>query len=191
MPQHCRCKKGTVARTFTRQGFTLYKRLDLEKDKCDDADIKKAYKSLAAENHPDKHPDDKTRAGKFIDVNEAYAVLSDKKKKKVYDEFGSLGIHVGEIVGYNKVQYYLTKRSAGYRCTTVLLFILTGGCFCCCCYFCFCFCCGLCLPRRDKATRDGVDSGRLSSESPYRNKMDKKTKAIQLARTQNQNRLKN
>ncbi|XP_063724237.1 dnaJ homolog subfamily C member 5B-like [Symsagittifera roscoffensis] len=176
-PQHCRCRKGTVPRAFTRQGFTLYERLDLEKDHCTEKDIVKQYKRLTDENHPDKHPDDEERKVKFVQVSEAYAVLSDPKKKEVYDKFGSLGIHVGQLVGYNKVEKYLTKRSAGYKFTTVMIFLLTGCCFCCCCYFCFCFCCGLCLPKRDTKTARGIKEGRIESQNPYEKHMDKGQKS--------------
>jgi len=56
-----------------------------------DADIKKAYRALSKELHPDKHKGDKTKEAKFKEVNEAYEVLSDSKKKAQYDRFGSAG----------------------------------------------------------------------------------------------------
>jgi len=166
-PQHCRCRSGHVPRAFTRQGFTLYERLNLNKDDCTEKDIDRAYQKMADANHPDKYPDDTEKEIKFIQASEAYSVLSDPKKKEVYDKFGSLGIHVGELVGYNKVERYLTKRSAGYKFTSVMMFLLTGCCFCCCCYFCFCFCCGLCLPKRDSKTAKGIEEGKIKSQNPY------------------------
>lgn len=54
-----------------------------------DADIKKAYRNLSRELHPDKHKGDKTKEAKFKEVNEAYEVLSDPKKKAQYDRFGT------------------------------------------------------------------------------------------------------
>lgn len=53
------------------------------------ADIKKAYRKLARQYHPDVNPDDKTAESKFKDINEAYEVLSDEDKRQKYDQFGS------------------------------------------------------------------------------------------------------
>ena len=46
-----------------------------------EAEIKKAYRKLAKENHPDLHPGDKEAEARFKEVNEAYEVLSDADKK--------------------------------------------------------------------------------------------------------------
>jgi len=53
-------------------------------------DIKKAYRKLARELHPDRNPSDKKAETKFKDVSEAYAVLSDQGKRKEYDDMRSL-----------------------------------------------------------------------------------------------------
>ncbi len=52
-------------------------------------DIKKAYRKLSKELHPDKHKGEKEAEQKFKEVNEAYETLSDTKKKQMYDQFGS------------------------------------------------------------------------------------------------------
>jgi curved DNA-binding protein len=52
------------------------------------ADIKKAFRKLARESHPDKHPGDKLAERRFKDINEANAVLSDPAKREKYDRFG-------------------------------------------------------------------------------------------------------
>ncbi len=57
-----------------------------------DADIKKAYRKLAKQYHPDVNPDDKAAEAKFKEVNEAYEVLSDPQKKARYDQFGHAGV---------------------------------------------------------------------------------------------------
>ena len=69
-----------------------YKALGVEKNASAD-DIKKAFRKLAVKYHPDRNPDDKTAEDKFKVINEAYAVLSDPKKKEQYDTFGSSGFH--------------------------------------------------------------------------------------------------
>ena len=53
-----------------------------------EAEIKKAYRSLAKKYHPDMNPGDAEAEAKFKEINEAYAVLSDADKKAKYDQFG-------------------------------------------------------------------------------------------------------
>ncbi len=65
-----------------------YELLGLKKGAATD-DIKKAYRRLARKYHPDLNPGDKALEEKFKEINEAYAVLSDPKKKEEYDSFGS------------------------------------------------------------------------------------------------------
>ena len=56
---------------------------------ADAAEIRKAYRKLARENHPDRNPDDPKAAETFKAVGEAYGVLSDADKRAAYDRFGS------------------------------------------------------------------------------------------------------
>lgn len=57
-----------------------------------DEEIKKAYRKMAKQYHPDLNPGDKSAEAKFKEVNEAYEVLSDKSKRAKYDQFGHAGI---------------------------------------------------------------------------------------------------
>ena len=58
-----------------------------------DAEIKKAYRKLAMQYHPDHSKGDKPAEEMFKKISEAYAVLSDKEKRQQYDTFGSTGFH--------------------------------------------------------------------------------------------------
>lgn len=63
----------------------FYKILGVSKD-ASQSQIKKAYRKLARDNHPDSHPDNKQAEDRFKEVSEAYAVLSNPEKRKEYDE---------------------------------------------------------------------------------------------------------
>lgn len=64
-----------------------YEVLGVEKN-ADDAALKKAYRSLAKQYHPDMNPGDEGAEKKFKEASEAYAVLSDADKRRQYDQFG-------------------------------------------------------------------------------------------------------
>src|ERR1043166_4507332 len=65
----------------------FYKILGVKKDAKPD-EIKKAYRRLARKYHPDVNPGDKAAEDRFKQMSEAFDVLSDPKKRKVYDRFG-------------------------------------------------------------------------------------------------------
>ncbi|MBI5877035.1 MAG: J domain-containing protein [Chloroflexi bacterium] len=65
-----------------------YKVLGVDK-KATGAEIKKAYRKLAQQHHPDRNPNDKAAESKFKEINEAYEVLGDAEKRQKYDQLGA------------------------------------------------------------------------------------------------------
>lgn len=72
-----------------------YEVLGIQKGATEE-EIKKAYRKMARENHPDLHPDKAEECEqKMKEINEAYAVLSDSEKRQKYDQFGQAGLNGG------------------------------------------------------------------------------------------------
>ena len=76
---------------MAEQKRDYYEVLGVQKG-ASEPDIKKAYRKLAKENHPDLNPGDKAAEARFKEINEAYEVLSDSDKRARYDQFGFAGV---------------------------------------------------------------------------------------------------
>ena len=68
-----------------------YEILGIDRE-ADAAAIKRAYRGLAMQYHPDRNPGDEEAAEKMKEINEAYAVLSDGHKRRLYDTYGHAGL---------------------------------------------------------------------------------------------------
>jgi len=75
-----------------------YQVLGIARD-ASEKDVRRAFRSLAAKHHPDRNRDDPGAEERFKEINEAYTVLSDPEKRKVYDRFGAGGPPQGGFAG--------------------------------------------------------------------------------------------
>ncbi|MEP7200677.1 MAG: DnaJ C-terminal domain-containing protein [Chloroflexota bacterium] len=93
-----------------------YKILGVEK-KATEAEIKKAYRKLAQQYHPDKNPNNKSAPEKFKEINEAYEVLGDTDKRRKYDQLGAnyqqWQRHGGQQQGGFDWSPYMRQRAPG------------------------------------------------------------------------------
>ncbi|KAF2173522.1 hypothetical protein M409DRAFT_61894 [Zasmidium cellare ATCC 36951] len=69
----------------------FYKVLELDRD-ASERELKKAYRRLSKKYHPDKNPDDHKAAQRFVEISEAFEVLSDEQMRKIYDQYGHEGV---------------------------------------------------------------------------------------------------
>ena len=92
-----------------------YKVLGVEKA-SDEKAIKKAYRKLAREYHPDVNPDDASAEQKFKEITEAYEVLSDKEKRSTYDKYSAqFGKDWQQGAAYEQAQQQRGRRQQGSR----------------------------------------------------------------------------
>lgn len=77
-----------------------YATLNIDRS-ADEKDVKAAYRRLARKYHPDVNPNDKAAEAKFKEISEAYEVLGDPEKRKLYDQYGSNWEHIQAGGGAN------------------------------------------------------------------------------------------
>src|SRR5512134_2054025 len=71
-----------------------YRVLGVDRDATKD-DLKKAYRKLALQCHPDRNPGDKDAERRFKEINEAYEILRDDQRRAAYDRFGHAAFEQG------------------------------------------------------------------------------------------------
>ncbi len=81
-----------------------YEILEISRD-ADAAEIKKAYRKLALQYHPDRNQGDKEAEEKFKAINEAYQVLSDEQKRATYDRYGRAGLDSQGFSHFSDMRY--------------------------------------------------------------------------------------
>jgi molecular chaperone DnaJ len=75
-----------------------YEILGVSQDASDE-ELKKAFRKMAMKHHPDRHAGDKKEEEIFKEINEAYSVLSDPKKREIYNQYGHEGLTAGDAGG--------------------------------------------------------------------------------------------
>lgn len=90
-------------------------------------EIKKAYRKLAIENHPDRNPGDKAAEDRFKEATEAYEVLSDETKRKNYDNYGFAGVDGSQGFGGAAYRDFSDLFSGGFGSIFEDLFGFGGG----------------------------------------------------------------
>ncbi|XP_077409779.1 dnaJ (Hsp40) homolog, subfamily C, member 5 gamma a isoform X1 [Vanacampus margaritifer] len=146
-------------RKMSTAGESVYKVLGLEKGATAE-DIKKAYRKLALKYHPDKNPDNPEAAEKFKEINNANSILNDDTKRKIYDQYGSMGLYVSEQFGEESVKYYFLMSKWWFKALVLCCTLFSCCCCCCCC----CFCCGRCKPPDEDDSYQYVDPEDLEAQ---------------------------
>merc|ERR1719342_1752837 len=95
----------------------------------------------------------------FKKINHANSILSDEKKRQLYDEYGSFGLYLADQVGDDLVGSVMVFQSGWFKALFGVCCLITGCYFCCCCLC--CCCCGKCRPKVDEDDLDMPDMSDL------------------------------
>lgn len=78
-------------------------------------ELKKVFRKLAMQHHPDKNPGNKKAEERFKEVSEAYEILSDDQKRKAYDQYGHMGTQAGFRPGSNPFEGFGKSGGKGFE----------------------------------------------------------------------------
>jgi DnaJ-class molecular chaperone len=104
----------------------LYKDLGVSRAASQD-EIKKAYRKLAAQFHPDRNPDNKGAEERFKAVNRAHQVLGDAQKRALYDEFGEMALREGFAAAVAAASASRTSSATGTSATSSATCFVAAG----------------------------------------------------------------
>jgi len=96
------------------QGPDYYKLLGVPRDAKPD-DIKKAYRKLARRHHPDVNPGNSDSEDRFKEISEAFEVLSDSKKREIYDRYGYYSEQAANAAGRGPIFDFANFGAANFR----------------------------------------------------------------------------
>ncbi|XP_042194799.1 dnaJ homolog subfamily C member 5B-like [Callorhinchus milii] len=95
---------------------SLYDILEVNK-KATVEEIKAAYRKLALKYHPDKNRNDPAAAEMFKEINKSYIILSDHRKRSIYDSYGSAGLQLASMLGQEGEKVLSTKTNYCFKMT--------------------------------------------------------------------------
>lgn len=81
------------------------------------------FRKQALRHHPDKNPNNPEAAEKFKEINNANSILSDENKRKIYDEYGSMGLYLAEQFGDEGVKYYFLMSKCWFKVKWISLYV--------------------------------------------------------------------
>lgn len=113
----------TIGMEMQAKGLNHYTLLNVNRNSSP-LDIKRAYKKLSLQLHPDKNPNDPNASAKFDRVKKAYDVLMDMEFREVYNKFGADGINSNKR--YDETQFFI-ELAVFYVTWGIMAYVLTLG----------------------------------------------------------------
>uniref|UniRef100_A0A1I8BZC6 J domain-containing protein n=1 Tax=Meloidogyne hapla TaxID=6305 RepID=A0A1I8BZC6_MELHA len=113
---------GFLNDSLTKKG-NLYEILGITKNATDD-DIKRAYRRFALKYHPDKNQNNEDFNRKFQEINYANTILSNPSKRRIYDDYGDMGLKMADQLGEDHINIMLKPWLKWVFCS---IFFLTCG----------------------------------------------------------------